>query len=227
MNMMQLTERILVNKDWATILFVLAITIIAVNRSIFSVRFNEFIKLGYSDKYNKVYKDTNNLLNWFTISMFIIQLISFSFFILLLLSFFNTAKAGDIITKDNYITYIQIITFLLVFILSKFLIEKIVGTAIDSESVVDKFNLIKTNYRAFLGFILLPVNIVLYYNSIPLKEVFYVILGVFLLYNVFTYYFLVKTYQKIIIGKLFYFILYLCTLEIAPYYFMYYWVTKN
>ena len=43
------------------------------------------------------------------------------------------------------------------FVLSKFLIEKIVGTAIDSENVVDQFNLIKTNYRAFLGFILLPV----------------------------------------------------------------------
>jgi hypothetical protein len=221
MNMMQLSERILVNKDWATVLFVLAITIIAINKSIFSVRFNEFIKLGYSDKYNKVYKETNNLLNWFTISMFIIQLISFSFFILLFLSFFNYTKT------DNYITYIQIITFLFVFVLSKFLIEKIVGTAIDSENVVDQFNLIKTNYRAFLGFILLPVNVVLYYNKVPVKEVFYVILCVFLLYNVFTYYFLLKTYQKIILSKLFYFILYLCTLEIAPYYFMYYWVTKN
>jgi hypothetical protein len=221
MNMIQLSERILVNKDWATILFVLAIAIIALNKSLFSVRFNEFLKLGYSDKYNKVYKDTNNLLNWFTISMFIIQLISFSFFILLLLSFFNYTKT------DNYITYIQIVTFLFVFVLSKFLIEKIVGSAIDSENVVDQFNLIKTNYRAFLGFILLPVNIVLYYNKVPVKEVFYIILGVFLLYNVFTYYFLVKTYQKMILGKLFYFILYLCTLEIAPYYFMYYWVTKN
>ena len=46
MNMMQLSERILVNKDWATVLFVLAIAIIALNKSIFSVRFNEFIKLG-------------------------------------------------------------------------------------------------------------------------------------------------------------------------------------
>jgi hypothetical protein len=221
MNMIQLSERILVNKDWATVLFVLAIAIVALNKSIFSVRFNEFIKLGYSDKYNKVYKDTNNLLNWFTISMFIIQLISFSFFILLLLSFFNYTKT------ENYITYIQIVTFLFVFVLSKFLIEKIVGTAIESESVVDQFNLIKTNYRAFLGLILLPINIVLYYNEVPVKAVFYVILGIFLLYNVFTYYFLVKTYQKLIVGKLFYFILYLCTLEIAPYYFMYYWVTKN
>ena len=214
-------ERILVNKDWATVLFVLAIAVIALNKSVFSIRFNEFIKLGYSDKYNKVYKDTNNLLSWFTISMFVIQLISFSFFILLMLSYFNYTKI------DNYITYIQIVTFLFVFILSKFLIEKIIGTAINSESLVDQFNLIKVNYRALLGFVLLPINIVLYYNSWPIKEVFYIILSVFLLYNVFTYYFLVKTYQKTILSKLFYFILYLCTLEISPYYFMYYWVTKN
>jgi hypothetical protein len=221
MSIIQLSERILVNKDWATVLFVLAIAVIALNKSVFSIRFNEFIKLGYSDKYNKVYKDTNNLLSWFTISMFVIQLISFSFFILLMLSYFNYTKI------DNYITYIQIVTFLFVFILSKFLIEKIIGTAINSESLVDQFNLIKVNYRAFLGFVLLPINIVLYYNSWPIKEVFYIILSVFLIYNVFTYYFLVKTYQKTILSKLFYFILYLCTLEIAPYYFMYYWVTKN
>ena len=221
MNNILLTERILINKDWATLLFVLAIAIVAINKTIFSVRFNEFIKLGYSEKYNKIYKDTNNLLSWFTISMFVIQLISFSFFILLFLSYFNYTKT------DNYITYIQVITFLFVFILSKFLIEKIIGTAIDSESLVDKFNLIKVNYRAFLGFILLPINIVLYYNSWPIKEVFYIILTIFLLYNVFTYYFLIKTYQKTILSKLFYFILYLCTLEIAPYYFMYYWITKN
>lgn len=221
MSIIQLSERILVNKDWATVLFMLAIAVIALNKTIFTIRFNEFIKLGYSDKYNKVYKDTNNLLSWFTISMFVIQLISFSFFILLMLSYFKYTKI------DNYITYIQIVTFLFVFILSKFLIEKIIGTAINSESLVDKFNLVKVNYRAFLGFILLPINIVLYYNSWPIKEVFYIILSVFLLYNVFTYYFLVKTYQKTILSKLFYFILYLCTLEIAPYYFMYYWVTKN
>lgn len=221
MNILQLSERILVNKDWATILFVLAISIVALNKTVFSVRFNEFIKLGYSDKYNKVYKDTNNLLSWFTISMFVIQLLSFSFFILLLLSYFNYTQS------DNYITYIQIITFLFVFILSKFLIEKIIGTTINSESIVDQFNLIKVNYRAFLGFVLLPINIILYYNSWPIKAVFYIILTVFLLYNVFTYYFLVKTYQKTILGNLFYFILYLCTLEILPYYFMYYWVTKN
>jgi hypothetical protein len=153
--------------------------------------------------------------------MFVIQLISFSFFILLLLSYFGYSELS------NYITFIQIITFLFVFILSKFLIEKIIGNTLNAEGFVDQFNLVKVNYRAFFGLLLLPVNIILYYNHTPLQVAFYIILVVFVIYNLITYYFLIKTYQKLILGKLFYFILYLCTLEIAPYYFMYYWITKK
>lgn len=221
MNVVLLSERILISKDWATVLFILALAIIATNKTMFEVRFNEFIKIGISDKYNKIYRDTSNLLNWFTVSMFIIQLISFSFFILLLLSYFGYSETS------NYITYIQIITFLFVFILSKFLIEKIIGNILNTERFVDQFNLVKVNYRAFFGLVLLPVNIILYYNHTPLQIAFYIILVIFVLYNLITYYFLIKTYQKLILGKLFYFILYLCTLEIAPYYFMYYWITKK
>ncbi len=221
MNVILLSERILISKDWATVLFIMALAIIATNKTMFEVRFNEFIKIGISDKYNKIYRDTSNLLNWFTVSMFIIQLISFSFFILLLLSYFGYSETS------NYITYIQIITFLFVFILSKFLIEKIIGNILNTERFVDQFNLVKVNYRAFFGLVLLPVNIILYYNHTPLQIAFYIILVIFVLYNLITYYFLIKTYQKLILGKLFYFILYLCTLEIAPYYFMYYWITKK
>lgn len=221
MNVVLLSERILISKDWATVLFILALVIIAANKTVFEVRFNEFIRIGISDKYHKIYKDTSNLLNWFTVSMFVIQLISFSFFILLLLSYFGYSELS------NYITFIQIITFLFVFILSKFLIEKIIGNTLNAEGFVDQFNLVKVNYRAFFGLLLLPINIILYYNHTPLQVAFYIILAVFVIYNLITYYFLIKTYQKLILGKLFYFILYLCTLEIAPYYFMYYWITKK
>ena len=51
----QLQERIIESKDWATVLFVLCVGIIAVNKTISSVRFNEFIRLAYSDKYTKIY----------------------------------------------------------------------------------------------------------------------------------------------------------------------------
>jgi len=217
----ELHNRLIENKDWATILFVLCVGIIAVNKTISSVRFNEFIRLAYSDKYTKIYKDSSNLMSGFTVSMFALQLFSFSFFTLLVLNQFGKAE------KTNGIVYIQIFTFLTVFILSKFLIEKIVATAFKIEEFNEQFNLLKVNYRAYFGFILLPVNIILFYNTFDSELFFWILLVTLFVINITTYIVALKLYQNLLMRKIFYFILYLCTLEIAPYYFIYNWFTKN
>mgnify|MGYP000356053986 FL=1 len=217
----QLHDRIIESKDWATILFMVCLAIIAVNKTISSVRFNEFVRLAYSDKYTKIYRDSSNLMSGFTISMFVLQLISFSFFTLLVLNQFNKAE------KTDLIVYIQILTFLSVFILSKYLIEKIIATAFKIEEFNEQFNLLKVNYRAYFGFILLPVNIILYYNSLNSNWFFWTLLITLISINIITYLVVLKLYQNLLLRKIFYFILYLCTLEIAPYYFIYNWFTKN
>lgn len=217
----QLHDRILESKDWATILFVICVAIIAINKTISSVRFNEFVRLAYSDKYTKIYRDSSNLMSGFTISMFVLQLISFSFFTLLVLNQFDRAE------KTDLIVYIQVFTFLTVFILSKFLIEKIVATAFKIEEFNEQFNLLKVNYRAYFGFILLPVNIILFYNSLNADWFFWSLLITLVTINITTYLVALKLYQNLLLRKIFYFILYLCTLEIAPYYFIYNWFTKN
>jgi hypothetical protein len=217
----QLHDRIIESKDWATLLFVVCFAIIAVNKTISSVRFNEFVRLAYSDKYTKIYRDSSNLMSGFTISMFILQLISFSFFTLLVLNQFNKAE------KTDLIVYIQIFTFLSVFILSKYLIEKIIATTFKIEEFNEQFNLLKVNYRAYFGFILLPVNIVLFYNTLNSNWFFWLLSITLITINIITYLVALKLYQNLLLRKIFYFILYLCTLEIAPYYFIYNWFTKN
>jgi len=221
MNEIVFQPREIISSDWALFLFVIAFVIVAVNKNVFAARFFEFIRLGISDKYNKIYRDSSNLLSTFTISMFVVQLISFSFFILLLLHEFQ------IKSKTDGIAYVQIVTFLSFFILSKFLIEKIIATTFQIEEFITQFNLLKVNYRTYLGFIMLPLNIVIYYNVLNYKWLLLVVVGIVLLFNVFTYLLTIKAYQNLVNRKLFYFILYLCTLEIAPYYFMYYLITKN
>ena len=217
----QLHDRIIESKDWATILFVICISIIAVNKTVSSIRFSEFVRLAYSDKYTKIYRDSSNLMNGFTVSMFVLQLLSFSFFTLLVLTQFDKAE------KNNIIIYVQILTFLTVFILSKYLIEKIIATAFKIEEFTEQFNLLKANYRTYFGFILLPINIILFYNPIDSDLLFLGLLFALFAINIVTYIVALKLYQNLLIRKIFYFILYLCTLEIAPYYFIYNWFTKN
>ena len=217
----ELHERITESKDWATLLFVLCLGIVTINKSISWVRFSEFIRLAYSSKYNKIYRDSSNLLDGFTVSMFVLQLISFSFFILLVIQQFAASETNTLIL------YIQIFTLLSVFVLSKFLIEKIIATAFKIEEFTEQFNLLNVNYRTYLSLLLLPINIILFYNPIHSNGFFWVLIGILFTINMITYIVALKLYQNLLIRKIFYFILYLCTLEIAPYYFIYNWFTKN
>ena len=216
-----LQPRILEPRDWATCLFVFSFVLIAITKTAFETRFSEFLRILVSDKYIKVYKDTSHLMSGFTVLLFIVQLISFSFFMQLVLNYFGY------VSKTDWVIFLRIFTFFGICVLSKFLIEKIVATIFNIEEFAEQFNLQKVSYRTFIGLILLPINIYLFYNNIPSNIVIYCIIAVILTINLFSYLVSLKIYQNLFIGKLFYFILYLCTFEIAPYYFIYYLFTKN
>lgn len=216
-----LHPRIIENKDWATALFVLSLILIALTKSVFENRFNDFTKLIYSDKYIKMYRDSSHLMSGFTIALFVVQIISFSFFLQLFLSYYGRAS------KSDWMLFIQLFTFITYFILAKFLIEKIIATAFKIEEFMEQFNLKKVTYRTYIGLIILPIDLILYYFDTFSKNIFLPIFTIALIINIFTYLLTIKNYQSLIMGKLFYFILYLCALEIAPYYFMYYWFTKG
>lgn len=217
----QLHPRIIENKDWATLLFVLAFAAVAITKSAYENRFSEFTRLIFSDKYVKIYRDVSHLKSSFTVALFFVQIVSYSFFIQLTMHIFGYAS------KTDWMLFIQIATFLTYFILAKYLIEKIIGTSFNIDEFVDLFNLQKATYRTYIGILILPLNAVLFYRDDISESVPLAIIGVSVSISMFSYFISIKTYQNTIISKLFYFILYLCTLEIAPYYFLYYWITKG
>ena len=217
-----LHPRILEPRDWATIIFIVSFVLIALAKAFFETRFNEYLRLIVSDKYIKVYRDSTHLMSGFTIVLFLVQLVSLAFFIQLILAYF-----GYIDSKTDWIVFIQVLTFLTVFVLSKFLIEKIIATSFNMEEFTEQFNLQKVSYRTYIGLLVLPIDIVLFYNDNPPKILIYLFIIVVLAINLLTYLISLKNYQNFLLGRLFYFILYLCALEIAPYYFMYYWFTKS
>ena len=216
-----LHSRIIENKDWATILFVLSFGTIAATKTAFENRFTDFVKLIYSDKYINIYKEGSHLKSSFTIALFFVQLISFAFFIQISLSYFENTS------KTDWVLFIKIITLLVYFVLSKFLVEKIIATSFNIEEFVEQFNLQKVIFRTYIGLFLLPINIILFYNDLVSSNFMTTLVFIVLIVCTLTYIVSIKNYQNIIFSKLFYFILYLCALEIAPYYFLYYWFTKG
>ena len=184
--------RIIENKDWATALFILSFVLIAMTKSIFENRFNEFSRLIISDKYLKVYKDSSQMMSWFTVFLFVVQLISFSFFIHMILYQFGN------VLKTDWLVYTQIFTFLTVYILSKYLIEKIIAIAFDIEEFAEQYNLQKVSYRTYIGIFLLPINCFLfYYDAFP-RVFLLVFIFIVLIINLFTYLVTLKNYQNIL-----------------------------
>lgn len=129
--------------------------------------------------------------------------------------------------KTDWIFVYSDCNFSALFYFRKIFNRKIVATSFNIDEFVELFNLQKVTYRTYIGVLILPINAILfYYSNIP-KIVPLAIIGISLCISVYSYFISIKTYQNAIIGKLFYFILYLCALEIAPYYFLYYWITKG
>ncbi len=218
---LQLHPRLIENKDWATLVFIFSLVFIAIAKSTFDSRFNDFIKLIISDKYSKIYRESTHLMSGFNVLLVTVNLISLSFFIQLI--FFHLGF-GE---KTDWILFVRIFTLLTVFILSKFLLEKIIATVFGIEEVIEQFNLQKVTFRTYTGLLLLPVTLILFYNNYTPNTVIYSIIVILLTINLLTYFLSLKIYQNLIFSKFFYFILYLCALEIAPYYFIYYLITKN
>ena len=216
-----LNPRNIESKDWAIVLFLVAFFLVALIKTVFEKRFNDFFKIAISNKYLKTYRDSSQLMTGFNSILFLINLFSMSFFILIVASQFGYCL------KNDWIFFIQIFTFLFVFILVKFLIEKIIATLFGTEEVVELVNLQKISYRSYIGLLLLPVSMILFYTNFLSNNAIYILISLLLTLNVISYGIFLKNHQKIIISKLFYFILYLCALEIAPYYFLFYLIKKN
>ena len=222
-----LHPRVLENKDWAIILFFVAFGLVALVKTFFEKRFSEFFRLFVSDKYVKIYRDSSNLMTSFSVILFLINLISLSFFLQLTAVHFNAVVDSKIILKTDWVFFIRIFTFLGVFILSKFLLEKIISTLFGVEEIIEQINLQKVTYKTYFGLLLLPICFFLYFNDSIENFVFYSIIVSLITLNVVSYLIFLKNYQNLIFGKLFYFILYLCALEIAPYYFIYYLIKNS
>lgn len=203
--------------DWATIMFVITFATIVVTRITFPNQFAEFIRLGFSNKYLKIYRDTNNMKSGFTVSMFFVQMISLSLFIHYIISLAGHEEL------DSFRSYIRILAILIFFVLVKYFVEKIIAVCFNAEEFAEQYNLVKVSYRSYLGLVLFPVVAVLFYNHFQSDYFLWVVLGLFLLTNSILFVLLLKNYQKLFTKFLFYFILYLCTFEIAPYIILYHW----
>lgn len=198
-----------------TILMVLGMVFIASAKMVFPKRFNDFVYVLGNSKYLKIYSRDQKFFDKFDALLFVNLVISLTIFIYIWLEFDDTLATPSVNVLFKLIVGISI------FILTKVLFERLIGSLFEIDPLIDQYLFQKITYKNFFGLLLLPINLLLIYRFKPSLIMLYSILGMLLIINFVGLITSIKTNQSLIKQNLFYFILYLCALEIAPYIILY------
>ena len=204
-----------VTNEWFTIFIVVALIFLTLSKFLFSRRFEDFLAVIGNSKYLKIYARDQKFIDGFDSFLFINLVISVSIFSFLAYSEFVNPSDFDLIQ------FFKILFGISALMLIKVLLERLIGSLFEIDTLIDSYLFQKTTYRNYIGLILLPVNILLIYTFSPTKIIIYIVLAIIFLVNLTGFVTSLKNHQKTLINNFFYFILYLCALEIGPYLILY------
>ena len=213
---MQALERSVISNDWITLVFVACLLLITVAKVAYESRFVDFAELLINEKYMlKAGKDIQ-FENPFNLILFTAQFLSISLFIYLAFEQFEISS--DV---TSFLLYLRIALAYVVFVSLKFFIERMLGVLFNGEQQLNAYQLSKLSYRSYFALILLPVNALFVYAVHPNILAIQIVVAIFIIFNIISLFNTYRRYEKLIYNNLFYFILYLCALEIAPYFILY------
>lgn len=219
---MEAIERIVVSKDWITLVLLAILIVLALVKYRYPRKFLDFTMLFATNKYLLLRGKEPRISHPFNIWMFVVNVLSVSFLIFIFYQTFAESRIARPI-----ILFIRIATAYAAFVLLKFGIEKIMAITLSIENSINYYLFQKLTYRNFIALFLLPLNIMFIYVWEPGLTTFYIVLGMVLLINLLIQFNIYKKNRQLIFGNLFYFILYLCALEIGSYFILYKAITNS
>jgi hypothetical protein len=199
--------------DWITYIFLGLFLTISMTRLLFHERIiHTFGLLVYKRFLNSYYNpEANVILNTYQSIMFMMQLVILS----LLLYFVNTTFQLTP-SMRGFMGFLEIMGVLVLYFLLRFHLGFIVAIIFDFKQLHIRLIYEKTNYLSWAVLWVLPF-LILYVYALDFNETFLTgILLFFCLLLIMRYLLLISNNKKLLFGGLFYFILYLCALEIAP-----------
>lgn len=202
---MQATERIIVSQDWITGTIIVAFVLL-----FFMKVFKPSLLLGYAIAFftsSFIEKRSEQNISYF--SPFHTSLLLFSFITLSLAVYFVFSFED---TTKSFSNFAVVLGFLILYYALKFSVDYIVATILGIEKRVRYFVFTKYGYLHTICLWLFPLIIIYQYKFTTILFLL-IPLGLLLLFRLFL---ILQNNKKLIFNQLFYFILYFCTLEVAP-----------
>ena len=170
-------------------------------------RFRELIN---NSNYLRIYIKDHKFFNLFDILLFTNFCINA---VLIMSLFYSTLNKFNIKLND----FIALSGLFGLVVTGKFLIEYIIGSIFEIKDISFRHIFQQISTLNILGIILLPLNALSVFSYPKQLLLFVVIFSISCLIMLYSLIKSIKNNQKLLINNFFYFILYLCTLEIGPY----------
>lgn len=205
----------MVSKDWITMVFMIIFGLLVLAKLFFPQRFQDFLKLLVSNRYFD-FKRGNFQTDYFSIFLFLANILSISLLIFIIWKHFSPEKI-----TDPKILFVQIALAYCMFFTIKYFLEKIIADLFQIDKMMTRYVWYKISFRNFLSLLLLLPSLFFIYGH-PASTTEIVVLscmvGGFNIVVLANFY---RKNQPYILPQWFYFILYLCALEIGPYFILY------
>jgi hypothetical protein len=209
---MEVIQRVVPTNDWITLIFTMSLLLLVFARAFFLSRFQNFIILPFNNKYIFLYNKKGRLTHGFHIALSLFMLLNLSLF-----SVFAAAILFDTELSPEASLLLVSGGGLLIYFFIKIGMQLLGGLILEFNKISTALVFKKMTYLNYSALVMFIANLLLGYVVRDSKILILASISLILLINCIGWISILKIHQKLIASNLFYFILYLCTLEFAPF----------
>ncbi len=204
-----------VTYEWFTIFIIFGTICIVLAKFTNSLRFQDFLYVVGNSKYLKIYSRQQKFIDQFDSFLFLNLALSTSIFIFFAYSAFVSPLSFELIPFSKLLLAVSTL------IIIKILVERLIGSLFEIDALIDNYLFQKITFKNYSGLVLLVANLFLIYSKIRLDIIIFTAISIVCLINFMGFLTSFRSHQKSINANFFYFLLYLCALEIGPYVLLY------
>jgi len=198
--------------EYLTYFILGSLLVIMCTKQLYSYQFEEFLNILTNGKYFILHNKGSKKKNLFNTLFYLFFAINISVHIYIL------QKYLELNSKNGIAFFGIIFLFINGYFISKYLVEKIIFETLGLSSIFENYNFQKLTCINFISIFLFLTNLIfLYIIPSPSAFLIYISIGVFLSLYLISITIIMLYNQKMFLKHWFYFILYLCALEIAPF----------
>lgn len=195
--------------------------LLAIVKYFYSQQYVDILKLAGADRFLNSRSKGSYFFQPLPLVLLCIQYITTSLVIYYL--YCNWKKLSP---SDNFQIYLYVLLAYALFEIVKISTERLVGYALNINKKLLPYFYKKITIKNWIGLFLLSGCFFLVFTTQLGSSSIVILIGLALfVYFIYTIW-LVSSYSKLVLRYPFYFILYFCTLEIAPYFILYKYVTR-